>query len=304
MCKVPIYNHLYLLFAFIYRRKLSSIQWASLVVLFLGIVSLSHQTQKNGTLHFSHPHIPPHSINLTIIPRTAKCSSQRLALEAAQGKLVHLQEVVEVNLDETLIRNQRWPRSRDDDRFMLNRGHLLVLLQCFISSSANIYNEKIFKEDHGMEESIYIQNSKLYMFGVGFNSLWLLINTNYRRHVFQCGPFDGYNKYTTLLIFVTAFQGLNISLILKFRDNMFHVLSQQVVTVLVITLSVFFTGFKPSLDFFLQAPTVLIAIFIYNKSKETIALGESEEERCRSRGRNGVRQLEIHCKIVLLTLYL
>lgn len=155
-----------------------------------------------------------------------------------------------------------------ESKFQIKEGHILVLVQCFLSSSANIYNEKIFKEGNGMDESIYIQNSRLYFFGIVFNLITLLLKKDFQEHLFSCGFFSGYNVQSTLLIFVTACFGLTVALILKFRDNMFQVMSFQLTNVLIITSSVLFFDFHPTLEFFLIAPVVLLAIFIYNVAKK------------------------------------
>lgn len=162
-------------------------------------------------------------------------------------------------------------------KFNINEGHVFVLVQCILSSLANIYNEKIFKEDDGMKQSIYIQNSKLYFFGIIFNFFTLILIPNFRKHLFGCGFFSGYNIQSTILIFVTACFGLTVALILKFRDNMFQIMSFQLSNVLVITSSVMFFDFHPTLEFFLVAPIVLLAIFIFNAAKKDTDVKQSSQ---------------------------
>ena len=146
----------------------------------------------------------------------------------------------------------------------IGEAHVLVMVQCVLSSAANIYNEKIFKESGGMEDSILLQNTKLYMFGVFFNTATLFLRPEFRSTALNCGLFYGYNRHTKLLIIVMAFFGLTVAFILKFRDNMFHVMANQLTNVVMITSSVLFLDFHPTLRFFLTAPVVLLAIYIFN----------------------------------------
>lgn len=244
------------LFRIVLKRRLSWVQWASLIILFLAIVSLTmgsggnqHPISTPGGIHANPLSIPSNSCVLyTQLLEQMKNSS---ASESWTS----------------VLPAQEWRNKMVEKLRTFGVGHILLLLQCFISAMANIYNEKILKEGDQLTESIFIQNSKLYVFGLIFNGLTLGLGSEARGITIHCGLLYGHNAFSLGLVLVTAALGLSVAFILKFRDNMFHVLTGQITTVVVTALSLFLFDFRPSLDFFLQAPMVLLAIFIYNASR-------------------------------------
>lgn len=254
-------------FSFLNRRHLNWIQWASLLILFLSIVALTAGTdtsQHNLAGHgFHHDAFfsPSNSCRLF----TSEC----LRKDSCTAK-------------EWTFSDSKWNTTfRFFSHIRLGLGHILIIVQCFTSSMANIYNEKILKEGNQLTENIFIQNSKLYFFGILFNGLTLGLQSSNRDQIKSCGFFYGHNAFSVALIFVTAFQGLTVAFILKFLDNMFHVLMAQVTTVIITTVSVLVFDFRPSLEFFLEAPSVLLAIFIYNASKSQALECGPRQERIR-----------------------
>lgn len=228
------------------RRKLNRVQWASLLILFFSIVSLSNEKKE---LHHEH--------------------HQRIIRDILPSEIDWKDNKEVTNICWKLRRTSESPNitvahNKNFGTFRIGEEHILVMVKCVLASSANIYNEKILKEGGGMDDSILLQNTKLYMFGVFFNTVSLFLRPEFRSHALNCGLFYGYNGHATLLIVVTAFFGLTVALILKFRDNMFQVMSNQLTNVVMITASVLFLDFHPTLRFFLNAPIVLLAIFIFN----------------------------------------
>ncbi|CAH1786530.1 unnamed protein product [Owenia fusiformis] len=252
-----------LLFRLVLKRLLSRIQWASLLVLFFSIVALSKISQSHVPIDGHRHHISDHIFDKSPLQSEQNDTSLNNGYQCIPH---HTQ--VSVSTDQNISQEVGVQLPESPNGIEFHEGHMLIILQCFISSSANIYNEKIFKEGKGLEESIYIQNSKLYVFGVFFNSITLFIINTYRIRLANCGLFTGHNIYSVLLMFTNAFYGLNMALILKFRDNMFQVFSNQVTTVVVVSASMYLMDFKPGLEFFLIAPIVLLAIFIYNSAKK------------------------------------
>ncbi|XP_040912976.1 probable UDP-sugar transporter protein SLC35A5 [Toxotes jaculatrix] len=244
------------LFRIVLKRRLSWVQWAALVILFLSIVSLTTGSGSGSQNSIAVPGL--HSNPLSTPSNSCLLYTQLLEQmrnsSASESWTSHLP-------------GQAWRDRVIGKLRSLGVGHILLLLQCFISAMANIYNEKILKDGDQLTESIFIQNSKLYAFGVVFNGLTLGLSSEARGLTVHCGLLHGHNVYSLGLVLVTAALGLSVAFILKFRDNMFHVLTGQITTVLVTTLSLFLFDFRPSLDFFLQAPVVLLAIFIYNASR-------------------------------------
>uniref|UniRef100_A0A8C6WSJ6 Solute carrier family 35 member A5 n=1 Tax=Neogobius melanostomus TaxID=47308 RepID=A0A8C6WSJ6_9GOBI len=243
------------LFRIVLKRRLSWVQWASLVILFLAIVSLTMGSGSN------HPISMPGGIHANPLSTPSNsCVLYKQLLEQMKNSSASESWA-------SMLPAQEWRNKIIEKLRTFGVGHFLLIIQCFISAMANIYNEKILKEGDQLTESIFIQNSKLYVFGLIFNGLTLGLSSEVRGITIHCGLLYGHNAFSLGLVLVTAALGLSVAFILKFRDNMFHVLTGQITTVLVTALSLFLFDFRPSVDFFLQAPMVLLAIFIYNASR-------------------------------------
>ena len=101
-------------------------------------------------------------------------------------------------------------------RFVYNfRGMIYLFLTIMISSIASVFFEYSLKENDS--KSIHWHNSQLYGFGVLINLIIVMVEGKGMRQFF-----DGYNRFTYLLIVNLSALGVSVSYVLKYCDNMFR----------------------------------------------------------------------------------
>lgn len=156
--------------------------------------------------------------------------------------------------------------SGSDTSEMTFVGLTLTFAYTWISVGAGVYNELLLKT--GGSRSIHLANVPLYMFGVFFNLLVLLVQGSGDER----GFWTGWGLPSTwVLVVLQAFVGLGVSAIVRKYDNVVKILCNTVVNIVVYIFSVMFLGYSVQLDFVLGASLVLTAAYIYNTSPKSEA---------------------------------
>mmetsp|Transcript_2105 Transcript_2105/g.7038 ORF Transcript_2105/g.7038 Transcript_2105/m.7038 type:complete len:350 (+) Transcript_2105:163-1212(+) len=129
-------------------------------------------------------------------------------------------------------------------------GLLLSMVSCVLSAFGGIYSEKLLKDKPN--DSIHWQNIQLYAWGVLFNFLGLFLHSG--AELLQSeGFFKGYNAWACAVVLNNALNGLAISAILKYADNIARVYAHASAMLVTMVLSVFLFGQTPT-------PQLVIAV--------------------------------------------
>mmetsp|Transcript_76671 Transcript_76671/g.159525 ORF Transcript_76671/g.159525 Transcript_76671/m.159525 type:complete len:363 (-) Transcript_76671:38-1126(-) len=150
-------------------------------------------------------------------------------------------------------------------------GSMLTVLSCLLSAVGGLYSEKLLKAK--ATESIHLQNAILYSWGVLFN----IVGTVYHDpEVFEDGLFKGYNFWAVTVVINNALNGLAISAILKYADNIARVYAHACAMIVTMLLSTVLFNETPTPQLALAVLMVSASALQYNlKQEQLLALGTS-----------------------------
>ncbi|CAK9148724.1 unnamed protein product [Ilex paraguariensis] len=143
------------------------------------------------------------------------------------------------------------------------QGWVMAIVMALLSGIAGVYTEAIIKRRPS--RNINVQNFWLYVFGMGFNAIAIVIQDF--DAVMNKGFFHGYSLITVLMILNHALSGLAVSMVMKYADNIVKVYSTSVALLLTAVVSVFLFGFHLSLAFFLGSTVVSVSIYLHSIGK-------------------------------------
>lgn len=151
-------------------------------------------------------------------------------------------------------------------------GLIAVLSACFSSGFAGVYFEKILK---GTKQSVWIRNIQLGLFGSVFGMMGVYVYDGQR--VADHGVFQGYNKFTWIVVILQALGGLVIAAVIKYADNILKGFATSLSIILSTLISFFWLqDFVPTSVFFFGTFLVIVATFLYGyEPKDTTDLSRA-----------------------------
>ncbi|KAJ1639587.1 nucleotide-sugar transporter-domain-containing protein [Pavlovales sp. CCMP2436] len=139
-------------------------------------------------------------------------------------------------------------------------GVLLSVLSCLLSAFGGIYSEKLLKDKP--KDSIHWQNIQLYSWGIAFNLLGVAVQKG--SNPLGSGFFGGLRGWAWAVILNNALNGLAISAILKYADNIARVYAHACAMLVTMVLSIFLFAQTPSAQLLVAIAMVSASAVQYN----------------------------------------
>ena len=152
-------------------------------------------------------------------------------------------------------------------------GGLLSVLSSFLSACGGIYNEKLLKGRPSA--SIHWQNIQMYVWGVAFNALgaWMKDGTALQ----SSGFLSGFSGAAWSVVVCNAMNGLAISAVLKYADNIARVYAHAIAMMVTMAVSTQLFNAPITPQLVLAVTLVATSTLQYNLPKEWLRDPAEEE---------------------------
>ena len=123
-----------------------------------------------------------------------------------------------------------------------------------------VYFEKILK---GSQVSVWMRNIQLGIYGTLIGFIGMHVKDGNK--ISEKGIFYGYTGLVWIIIFMQAFGGLLVAVVVKYADNILKGFATSFSIILSCIVSVFLFGFQLNSQFLFGATLVILAIYVYGR---------------------------------------
>lgn len=134
-------------------------------------------------------------------------------------------------------------------------GIPMMLVYCVFSGLAGVYNEWILKKNYF--ESLHLQNVYVYTYGTVLNLIGLL------QYGSIVEPFDGFSRYTWLIVISQVWNGLSMSVVMKYSSNILRLFIIAFSLLVTTLLSLLIFHVQLNIYFLISLFTMMVALAIY-----------------------------------------
>jgi len=140
-------------------------------------------------------------------------------------------------------------------------GLVVVIAISVTSGFAGVYFEKILKSTQAT--SLYARNLQLSAWGLLFSVIGMLVNDG--AALASGGFFQGYTFAVWLIIFIAAFGGLLIAVVVKYTDNIAKGFATSISIIVSSVISAVFFQFELTTVFVTGASIVILSVLLYSE---------------------------------------
>ena len=148
-------------------------------------------------------------------------------------------------------------------RFCILTKGLITVLLCH--SNAGVYFEKILK---GSQMSVWLRNIQLGIYGTVIGLIGMQIKDGAK--IAEKGLLFGYTNVVWIVIFMQAFGGLLVAVVVKYADNILKGFATSFSIIVSCVVSVYLFNFQLSGQFLFGAALVISAIFLYGRPQNQV----------------------------------